>query len=130
MQVGKSGKSRLASKGEQQSNSEDTSTQPASREKKSSPLSRVLKLTAHTVSQEFWFQPFLPFTRRLLEIILPHIIKISRNPKVTAFKMEPPVPSRKADMPLVIETATYLKMSYLKAVACGTLPNSLHLKRP
>lgn len=32
-------------------------------------------------------------------------------------------------MPLVMETAIYLRMSCLKAVACGILPDSLHLRR-
>lgn len=66
--------------GKQQRCMEDTLTQPTSRGKNNSPsFSRALELTACSVSQEFWFQPILPFTHRVLEIILQHIINISKE---------------------------------------------------
>lgn len=62
----------------------------------------------------------LPHT--LLEIILPHIVTISTNPEGLPCKWNT---QQGPGLPLVLEAANQLKMSYLKAgAAWSALPNS------
>lgn len=87
-----------------------------------------LSIKSHAVSQEFLLQPCLLFACPVLEIVLTHIINISKESQGDCIENETCSALRESQHALDSGDSHLFKDELFKTVAWGTPPNSLHFR--